>query len=770
MAEFLSRDHSILERRFMEFPPFACNTQGEEFSDIAGVVIEANVEYLYDPVSVQSGPAVAKETVDKLCRLLNGRIRNSAYHVTPEMLRNPCNWYSQEFSCYLREFCEQLSGDPEFHFKAGARIVPPTILDMLRTFAVPQIYNRWPSVGSKFASKESLQFGIEKVTRRSAILWMKYTDKALQQFGPYRNRCIEVICESCRGGIAGALRPIHGMACASAHHVRCTARGHDRCEWHFFWTLPAHIGLSWFWCLLISYVSFASVHWWVPGLSIPLILGMSIIPTACVWLAMTTLQRGQTQKLQAHIRELAHILDQNQQESCEVAKKRQRIEVELQRKITQLTTLNQAGLACSSIVDREQLIKEALSAVVKLLHHDRAMLTFYDRQRQVIHGARLLGVRPEITRLAESLEVPVTDPSSLEGRVFLQGKEILIDDIADVLDQMDRRHRELAERLGTQSFISVPLKIKDRVLGAITVDRTRPYALTEDDMKVMITVANQLAVAFDKLVSDERREALTANLEELVRERTAQLESANAKLQEISTRKSELVSDVFHDLSQPMAAIRGIAENMLRRVAGPITEKQVNRLRKIISEVDRVMNSREAHLYLAKMESDTSVLQPEWIDLEELVDTVAESFRETVREKSIALDTPQPAVAIRLEADRSMLTRILSNLLENAVKFAPRGGTIQVLTSILSNGFVCVHVTDTGCGIAPDEIPKIFDKRFRGSSATETIPGSGLGLDIVKRLVELHGGTIGVESQIGEGSSFLVLLPVRQSSSSPEAT
>src|SRR5512145_2354587 len=133
MKEILYRDNSILKRPFMEFLPFGVDAQGEKICDISGVIVQSNVQYLHDFISLTSGPEAAERAVRELCRLLNERIHDPAYHVTPEFLLNAWNSYSYEFGCYLREFCEGLSGTAQFHVNAArGRKIPEIIQILLR--------------------------------------------------------------------------------------------------------------------------------------------------------------------------------------------------------------------------------------------------------------------------------------------------------------------------------------------------------------------------------------------------------------------------------------------------------------------------------------------------------------------------------------------------------------------------------------------------------------------------------------------------------------
>ncbi len=109
----------------MEFRPFGLDDRGEKICDISGVVVQSNVDYLCDYLTRTAGAEAAKQTMERLCRLLNDRLQDRNYHVTPDFLRNPWNSYAYEFVCYLREFCEQLSGDPQFHVNVGTEKKSP---------------------------------------------------------------------------------------------------------------------------------------------------------------------------------------------------------------------------------------------------------------------------------------------------------------------------------------------------------------------------------------------------------------------------------------------------------------------------------------------------------------------------------------------------------------------------------------------------------------------------------------------------------------------
>ena len=243
MTELLSADHTILERPFMEFRPFGRDERGEKIRDVSGVTVKANVDYLEEVVGRTRGAEAGVRAVEQLARLLNERLRDSAYHVTPAFLKNLWTSYSYEFVMYLAEFCLILSGDREFQFNVGKeKFISPVIQTLGRPFTVPQIYRMFPHFGEKFA-KGSIEFGVGLVTDRSAVLRMKFMDHVYAQFGPYRKRCASLVCSSSKAGLAAVPERVHGLNFAGITDRLCIAAGDEYCEWEFTWTAQDGSGI-----------------------------------------------------------------------------------------------------------------------------------------------------------------------------------------------------------------------------------------------------------------------------------------------------------------------------------------------------------------------------------------------------------------------------------------------------------------------------------------------------------------------------------------------
>ncbi|HET8579496.1 MAG TPA: GAF domain-containing protein, partial [Nitrospiraceae bacterium] len=436
MNDLFSKDHTILEKGFMEHRPFGIDPQGENIRDVSGFTVKANVEYLEETVGRRQGPEAATKAVEKLCQLLNERMRDPAYHVSPTFLTNVWHSYSYEFVCFLGEFCRLLSEDPQFQFHVGKeRFISPIMQTLGRPFTVPQIYKMFAHFGEKFA-KGSLQFEVGAVTDRSAVLRMKFNERVYQQFGPYRKRCAELICQSSKAALAAVPELVHHLPAATIKDRSCIAEGAEYCEWEFTWPPQQHRRSAWpAWGVLVGGAAFAYLRIRYPEMPLMETLALALFPAMALWLARNwRILRRNVKTGETVIQEQLRFVEARHEELREAYLEQEESTVELRKMISQLTTLHRASLIFSTTLDREALLQKVLETIIHELHYDWAMITLFDRNRQVSHDARILGVSDEIAAFARSLEVPVTDPNSVEGTVLLQGKPILAGNIRDVWD------------------------------------------------------------------------------------------------------------------------------------------------------------------------------------------------------------------------------------------------------------------------------------------------------------------------------------------------
>lgn len=755
MPDLLPKDRMILERSTMEHHPFGVDEHGEKIRDVTGVIVRAHVEYLEETARRAHGEGAGSQVVEELCRLLNERIRDPSYHVTPSFLKNVWNSYRYEFICYLLEFCIQLSGDPRFPAHAArAKYISPIIQTLGRPFTLSQIYRMFPHFGEKFA-KESIVFGVGDVTRRSAILRMKFTDKVYQQFGAYRKRCADLICQAAKAGLAVVPEGVHGLRPAAVEDRTCIAEGAEYCEWEFTWSPQSRMHLLWpLWGGLFGGAAFAYLWTAHPEIGLAQALLVAVLPAILSSLASAYSLRHELKTREALIQEQLQFVEARHEELREAYLEQERTTVELRRKVGQLTTLHRAGLLFNSTLDREALLRNVLQTIVTDLHYDRALITFYDRDRQVSHDARLVGVPEDIAAFARTHDIPVTDPDSAEGTVLIRGEPLLVKDIADIQDRLHPVHRQLVSATGAKSFISVPLKVKGRILGGLTVDRSREQGLTEDDLSLLVTVGNQVAIALDNTEAYRQIEALNVGLEEKVHQRTTELQTANERLRELDRLKSEFFANISHELRSPLTLILGsykwLTHSALPVESQPIVEAGLRNTVRLLFLINELLD-------LAKFESGRAELRKQGIDLAALVRIIAANFESSTMRRIACHGLDQPVV---IEADIRQIKKVLYNLFSNALKFSdPEDGHVWVKVKARGDQ-VEVEVEDNGIGIPRDQLDRIFGRFTQvEGSASRGHEGSGIGLALVKDIVSAHGGTVTVESEVGRGSTFTIRLP-----------
>ena len=251
------------------------------------------------------------------------------------------------------------------------------------------------------------------------------------------------------------------------------------------------------------------------------------------------------------------------------------------------------------------------------------------------------------------------------------------------------------------------------------------------------------------------------NLEAKVNERTQELCAANERLRNLDQLKSRFLSNVSHELRTPLTAIGGIAENLLDGMAGTLNEKQARYIMGIKDSGERLARLINDLLDLSAIEANGIKLTPSHFPLDALMNDVGEMLKSVAKVKSVALALPASNGKIMARADCDRITQVLTNLVINAIKFTPPGGKVELtLERSVEHNWLQVNVTDSGPGIPTEEVENIFDEFYRISqSEREKAEGVGLGLAICKRLVELHGGTIWVDSVPGRGSSFHFTVP-----------
>ncbi|HEX5646028.1 MAG TPA: GAF domain-containing sensor histidine kinase, partial [Nitrospira sp.] len=383
----------------------------------------------------------------------------------------------------------------------------------------------------------------------------------------------------------------------------------------------------------------------------------------------------------------------------------------------------------------------------------------YHPDRNCASLARIVGVSPELAESVRRIDIPMADNGGGTADLLLQGKPLLIHDIEPFTPRLYPPMLEMARRAGVQSFVAVPLQSHGKVLGFLAGDRG-PQPCTDDDLHILLTIAGHVAAAIDNARAYADLAELTQHLEERIEQRTEELSCANTQLQEHDRRRSTFLSVVSHELRTPMAVIRSFADNMLDGVTGPLTDLQHTYLTRIQHNVARLGRIIVQLLDWSRLDTKRVDLRVEEVCIHQIATSTADHLRMVAAEKQVSLAVASAESLPPVQGDRDKLEQVLWNLIGNAIKFTPPGGRVTVECCISPSGFVQICIADTGCGIDPVHLSRIFDEFSRVPSAMPASQGAQLGLCITKTLVTMHHGDIWVDSKPGSGSRFYFTLPV----------
>jgi PAS domain S-box-containing protein len=337
------------------------------------------------------------------------------------------------------------------------------------------------------------------------------------------------------------------------------------------------------------------------------------------------------------------------------------------------------------------------------------------------------------------------DLESQAGYALLSGEPVVVDDM-----RTETRFNGLLllHDYGVVSGMSVTIPTSDDPYGVLGVHTTRRRAFTQDDVHFLQAIAHVLSTAIERA----RREEL--------RRHSAALEEQNRRIAEASRLKSGFLANMSHELRTPLNAIMGFAELLYDGKIDPVTADQKEFLGDILSSSRHLLQIINDVLDISKIEAGKIDLHPEQIDVAQLVAEVQAIVRTLVAQKRLRVTTEiDPAVGT-LILDPARLKQVLYNYLSNAIKFTDAGGAITIAISAEGSDRFCLAVQDTGCGIQPADLTRLFSEFEQlDNSKARRHEGTGLGLALVKRIVEAQGGRVGVTSAVGQGSRFYAVLP-----------
>jgi signal transduction histidine kinase/DNA-binding response OmpR family regulator len=442
--------------------------------------------------------------------------------------------------------------------------------------------------------------------------------------------------------------------------------------------------------------------------------------------------------------------------SIRYALERKRTVEILQQHNRRLKVLREIDIAILAAESTESIVGAALSHIRELIGCQRANLTLIDEATNelVIFDASKAGE----TSIPAGQRLPLAQFEDIT-QTLSRNQPVVFNDYRTVVDAGPDIQQLLKD--GLLSTCSVPLFIQGNLIGMFNMHSDLPGFFDEEKINLGREVANQVAIAFsqNKLLDELR--ALNATLEERVAVRTQELNQLNVELEYANRAKDEFLATMTHELRTPLNSILGLSDSLLEQRRDPLSERQQHLLQIIESSGRHLLELINDVLDMSKIEAGKLDYYPQAVDVHALCRSSLAFVREQATRKSIDLVYDDETADFRIHADPRRLKQILVNLLTNAVKFTHEKGriTLQVHTDA-EDDLVQFHVRDTGIGIAHDDLKLLFQPFAQvDSQLNRHFEGTGLGLSLVQKLTDLHGGSVEVESEPDKGSRFTINIP-----------
>jgi signal transduction histidine kinase/HAMP domain-containing protein len=410
---------------------------------------------------------------------------------------------------------------------------------------------------------------------------------------------------------------------------------------------------------------------------------------------------------------------------------------ELTRSVEQLTALGELSQAVSSTLDVETVLDTIVSRASQLAGADACGIYEYDEDVQLFHVRATHNF--DAAFVARLRAMPLHKGEGAAGRATETHEPIQIADIA-APGAYESRVRDLLIGAGYRAVLSVPLLREEQIIGSLSLVRRVPGEYPREVIEVLKTFATQSALAIQN-----------ARLFREIADKSRQLEVA-------SRHKSEFLANMSHELRTPLNAIIGFSEVLNERMFGELNEKQAEYLKDIHASGQHLLSLINDILDLSKIEAGRMELELTDFDLPMAIDNALTLVRERASRRGVTLKLTVGERVGSMRGDERKMKQVLLNLLSNAIKFTPEGGRVEV-AAVRDDEVVEVSVSDTGVGVAPEDLEAVFEEfRQVGASAAKQ-EGTGLGLALTRKFIELHGGKIWVMSQVGAGSTFTFTLP-----------
>jgi signal transduction histidine kinase len=411
----------------------------------------------------------------------------------------------------------------------------------------------------------------------------------------------------------------------------------------------------------------------------------------------------------------------------------------------QLAVLNTIGAAVSQSLDLETVLKEAIEKMIETLNFDASWIYILDPTEQELRLKAHKGLGEDVAHSMDRRNLS----TGISGKIFETGTRLVFEDLQNDLEYKQLSDRNKVGSLGFASAAGFPIKAKEKVIGVLHLANKARRHFVPDELQLIESIAQEIGVA-----------AENARLFEQVNQKTGELGQMNEELQEANRAKSEFISAMSHELRTPLNVIMGNAELTGNGFFGDINAAQKKAMMQIQHHSQFLLKLVNDVLALSRLEAKKMSMDLATVDIAEVIAHVKSQAEQLNRLNRLRVfwDIEQDLPAI--VTDVTKLEEILQNLIGNAFKFTPRGQIEVRVRNIQELNRIEFSIADTGIGIEEHDVERIF-RAFEQIREAHTgdFNGVGLGLNIVKKYLDLMHGDIRVESQPGEGSTFTFSVP-----------
>ncbi len=401
------------------------------------------------------------------------------------------------------------------------------------------------------------------------------------------------------------------------------------------------------------------------------------------------------------------------------------------------------------------LIRDIIASSSQVLDKEKIFLQIDEK---VINS---LGFKKGLFLDFEDLSIKINigfNPVQVETvKNLLKYKKEALRDV-HILPPTSEIYKQLAQDLQTKDILIAPIRVRKNTYSIVIVSELYMHAeIKKQEVETFLILCMYLSQYFDNIRLFEDLYHIKDDLEKKIKERTNELVKSLREIEEISKAKSDFISSVSHELRTPMTSVKGFSSLLVDDKFGKLPEEAKKRLEKIDDNVNKLMTIVNTLLDISRIESGKMEVKISPHNIVKLIKDVTDFLLPQTQSKglTVTLNLPQ---SLNAYMDKNLIERVLINLLNNAIKFTPANGKITLSCSQDKNK-ATISVADTGCGMKKEDAEKIFQEFYRASNPEiATIEGSGLGLSLVKRIIDTHKEKIWVESEIDKGTNFLFTL------------